>query len=537
MGLLALTCAMPSAASAATLNVPADFASIQAAVDAAAPGDTVAVRARDRSYLESVEVSTPGITILGVQGRPVVDGFDLSTSDATVQVQADGVQVRNLAIRNEDGYDCDANGCVVRDVSFRGFFSSDCVEIDGDNARVLGTNMVNCGNQGIDVNGANARVLRNTIDGIDADCINVNGPSPDVVGNRVSRCEDDQGIEVDNGDEALVEGNVVRRTDSGGVFVEGDDVLVRENDVGVMDSRCYELSGDGGAFDGNIGTDCDGGLQATGVRWKIRENQFADVHDSACIRVQNRQGLVAENLIDDCYKGIELQSEGVVRDNQISDVFADDGIGINCSDEFNDPDPPDPAACDGVRVTGNVVAGAGDDDSGISVFIEFGTGTAIIKDNTVRDTFDDGIEAFMSNGLVQGNVVTRAGAEEEEGIDVFGGGNVIQDNVSTRNGGDGILVRTNNDGDGGNVIANNTVEQNDQDGIRTLGVGDLVSGNVATANNGDGIEIDGTIVDVIDNLASGNRIDCATDGSVDENEGNDCADGSNFILTSSGLPS
>ena len=543
-GAIALACAFaPGLASAATLDVPADFDSIQEAVDAADPGDTVAVRARSAAYLESVEVTTADIAIVGVKGRPVVDGFDLDDTPATIQVEASDVEVRNLTVINEDGYDCDADGCTVRDVTFRGFFSGDCVEVDGDDALVADSRFAACGNEGIDVEGADARILRNSADGIDADCIAVDGPRPRIKGNRSVRCEDDQGIEVDNGDDAVVQGNVVRKTDSGGIFVEGDDVLIRDNDAQLMDSDCYELTGDGGVLTGNVGIDCEAAIDVRGDEWTIRENRVGDTNDSPCIRVLGGQEVISENRVDDCYKGIELRGEGndeaggegTVTRNRIGDVHTDDGIGIFCEDDPDNVGPPDATACDEVLIEDNLVDGTGDDDAGISVSIEDGTGTAVIRGNTVRDAFDDGIEAFMDNGLVDGNTVTRAGAEEEEGIDVSGTGNVIQNNVSTRNGGDGISVR--GDESFGNVIRNNTVRGNHQDGIRTEGDGDLVSGNVAVGNNGDGIEVDGVLVDVLDNAAARNRVDCAADGSVDENEDNDCADGSDFLVFSSGLPS
>ncbi len=537
-GLVVIACAVPGTASAATLSVPADFDTIQDAVDAADPGDTVEVKARKASYLESVEIETEDLAVVGIKGRPVVDGFSPSSSPATVQVEADGVEVRNLTIINEEAYRCDANGCVVRDVVFRGIVSGDCVEIVGDDALVADTRMEACGNRGIDIEGADAQVLRNTANGIDADCIFVRGARPKIKGNTSIRCEDDQGVEVNDGDGAVVVGNKVLATDSGGFTIAGDDVVLRKNEAQLTDSHCYDLTGDDGVAKNNLAFDCDSGLRANGPGWTIRNNEISFIHDSACIRANDEGALVSGNHIQHCYKGIELQAEGEITGNRIEDVHTDDGIGLFCHDEVDDPNPPDTTACDEIRVTGNVVHRAGDDDSGIAVNIEEGTGTgAVISGNDVRDTFDDGIEAFIDDGFIEGNTVTRAGAEEEEGIEVFGTGNVIQNNVSTRNGGDGIAVRSDNDGSFGNVIAGNVVKKNNQDGIRTEGDADLVSENRATNNNGDGIEIDGNSVDVIDNFAARNRVDCATDGSVNANEGNSCADGSDFAVTSSGIPS
>ena len=59
--------------SGATRNVPGDYPTIQSAVDAADPGDLVLV---DRGvYRETVSVSTPGLTIRGVdRNEVIIDG-------------------------------------------------------------------------------------------------------------------------------------------------------------------------------------------------------------------------------------------------------------------------------------------------------------------------------------------------------------------------------------------------------------------------------------------------------------------------------
>ena len=56
----------------------------------------------------------------------------------------------------------------------------------------------------------------------------------------------------------------------------------------------------------------------------------------------------------------------------------------------------------------------------------------------------------------------------------------------------------------------------------------LLERNEARNNRGNGIENDGTNTDVIDNKASGNQTDCVNNGSIDQNTGNKCADGSSF---------
>jgi hypothetical protein len=100
--------AVPARADPATLHVPADFATIQAAVDAAQPGDTVLIA--PGTYHESVGVHTAGITIRGADRASVVldggttqptcnDGFGVG-----VDVRADGVTVSDLTLRDYSSY-------------------------------------------------------------------------------------------------------------------------------------------------------------------------------------------------------------------------------------------------------------------------------------------------------------------------------------------------------------------------------------------------------------------------------------------------
>jgi Right handed beta helix region len=86
------------AAGGTTWHVPGDRGSIQAAVDAAAPGDLVLVE--PGVYRESVDVATDDLTIRGTDRNEVVldGGFELDT--AVRVVGADGVAVENMTARN-----------------------------------------------------------------------------------------------------------------------------------------------------------------------------------------------------------------------------------------------------------------------------------------------------------------------------------------------------------------------------------------------------------------------------------------------------
>ena len=84
-------------ASGTVRRVPEDHDTIQAAVDAAGPGDLVLVG--PGTYREEVKVAVPSVTIRGRdRDRVVVDGEFRRPNG--ISVTADGVAVENLTVRN-----------------------------------------------------------------------------------------------------------------------------------------------------------------------------------------------------------------------------------------------------------------------------------------------------------------------------------------------------------------------------------------------------------------------------------------------------
>jgi len=80
-----------------TLRVPEDHDTIQAAVDAAAPGDLILIA--PGTYKEAVDVETEDLTIRGLDRNKVVleGGFELENG---IRVLADGVAVENMTAQN-----------------------------------------------------------------------------------------------------------------------------------------------------------------------------------------------------------------------------------------------------------------------------------------------------------------------------------------------------------------------------------------------------------------------------------------------------
>jgi hypothetical protein len=88
----------PAEWSGNTRKVPADYPTIQAAVDAADQGDLVLV---DRGiYRETVDVRTPGLTIRGVDRNEVIIDGEFERANGIQAIFTDGVVVENLTTMN-----------------------------------------------------------------------------------------------------------------------------------------------------------------------------------------------------------------------------------------------------------------------------------------------------------------------------------------------------------------------------------------------------------------------------------------------------
>src|SRR5690606_29658998 len=87
----------PSEWTGVTRHVPAEYPTIQAAVDAADPGDLILVA--PGVYREEVQVSVPGVTIRGEDRNEVIIDGEFVRANG-IRIFADGVAVENLTVRN-----------------------------------------------------------------------------------------------------------------------------------------------------------------------------------------------------------------------------------------------------------------------------------------------------------------------------------------------------------------------------------------------------------------------------------------------------
>ena len=81
-----------------TRNVPSEYPTIQAAVDAADPGDLVLID--EGVYKETVKVNTPGLTLRGVDRNEVIIDGEFERFNGVEVLFTDGVVVENMTARN-----------------------------------------------------------------------------------------------------------------------------------------------------------------------------------------------------------------------------------------------------------------------------------------------------------------------------------------------------------------------------------------------------------------------------------------------------
>ncbi|MGH3087110.1 MAG: right-handed parallel beta-helix repeat-containing protein, partial [Rubrobacteraceae bacterium] len=374
----------------------------------------------------------------------VVDAQPEGVEGVGFLVTADGVKIRCLTIRHgSDGIQAGTRDEQTGDILttednlrlskiiVEGS-NDDNVNVIGDGFQIRRAQLVSSDDNAVDVEGNGARVEQIIARGHDNSCVLIRGDDAVVEGSRFERCEDTDGIRLDDSDDARISGNTIRFSDGG---------------ISVRESAAPQVTGNTvrGAGDNSIEVDCAARCE-----------------------------------------------DGLVRNNTATGA-SDDADGFDISS----------------------------DDAGL-----------LIQNNTALDNIQTGFDLDTDGAIIRGNTAERNGSEGqgEGGFDISGDDNLIEDNRANRNKRDGFrLSREFENGDEGsdnNVFRGNSARANSKDGfdieagadtdgddqIDVPSIDNRLIKNVATNNRAEGIENNGEDTDVIRNQASGNRIDCANDG-------------------------
>lgn len=228
------------------------FQTIQEAVDAADPGETIKVK--KGVYFENVVIPAgkDGIRIQGSGSKKkVVLDPDAPNSGPGIIIGSPNVVIRNLTIKNGESdailVNAGADGTTIEKLEMFGP-EGDCVQVEADSVRILKNKLYGC-DTGIDVNpgGTNVEISGNLVQMCDSDCINVTANGAVITKNKIIQAEDGDGLELD-----------------------GDDFVIKSNRSSLNDDDAYNIActpcAVGGTVENNYaqgGVGDDSGFQVT----------------------------------------------------------------------------------------------------------------------------------------------------------------------------------------------------------------------------------------------------------------------------------
>jgi len=500
--------------------VPTDFPTIQGAVDAANPGDTILIRAG--LYDENVSIDTDNLTVLGrcqaknmpleFQGDPtqmtLVDGgtngnvFDISASNVrlaclTTRHGFTGINVSQFGIppggSSLSGFSM-SRVTVLRPQEFGVYIEA--LDYAIDQSRVIGSSW-----EGISVSFANSGSVTNTsVRGADGDCFYFGWSDSTRFDNNVAHGCNGYGAQL-YGDNLVFSNNELRSNQGGayldganmdvrdnsifdscnfddGLFVIGDDMVVQNNAVGGCFYDNYSMFGDRAQISGNVGTaSTDDYCFDLGGNAMNFSNNFCGAGNYFGVFFSGTNSVFSQNTVD----GALFDPFYITGDNnEIS------GNSVA-------------RAYDGIEVYGNDVLVSGNDvtETTFDALFVYGDNQPRVIDNVVSMGGSTMIQVYCNitcfNSEVTGNQVLRGGSGGFA-FRGFGGGAQSGLFVNSRFGMD---------------ISGNTVENSRGYGFELYCDDCLVTFNTARYNGSSdgfraGFYIGGTDSTFMDNVATGN---------------------------------
>lgn len=437
--LLACALAVPCLAVAAradTIKVSSGVAAdLQAALDAAAPGDTI--RISGGPYVGNFSIGE-GKDGLVLKGKAVIDA---QGGNHGFVIDSDDVTLSQLTIRHPDD---DAIRAPGSGDPLAGLTISKCTILDGyglavavtgDDVSLLSVVADGC-DAGFSVIGDRGTVSKCRVLNTVGQAITVGGEDASVRGNTVEVC-DNVALSV-TGEGAVVEGNDLSVVSSG-VLVSSAGGVVAGNDVRFCDSIAFNIVGNEVEVSGN---EVEGagvlGLVIGGTDVIVTKNRVRDSQATGdALRVLGNGAIVDSNTVERTSGSgfILVGNEGIVSRNR----------AVRCGTSFGA----------GFLVDGN---------------------ENVFEKNTAQDCDDTGFVVDGDQNELLGNTSTGHGNNGFWILGISSTGNVLDGNVAKSNDGEGLQ-----NGGVGTVIRKNKLSKNQLDLANETGAGatlDDQGGNV-----------------------------------------------------------
>ncbi len=399
------TLALALPARAETFKVPKQHATIQAALDAAGPGDTVEIA--PGAYAENLVIS-PGRDGLTLRAKGSVY-LDAHQGDTGLWVRSHDVTITGLSIRHakEIGLLAELNPADA-DAVLEGITLDKIVVLN----TVAGVRLV-----------AHDALLK---------------------GCRVAGLDNGIGVEV-IGDRAQVTRTTVAQTEGDQVAIKGDDAVVAKCRLGDNYSgEGVSLTGDRGRIVDNEFVNIDySAIAVNGDDAVVRGNEVLHVHGDVAIDVTGLNPTVVDNtvvFVGGGYSGFEIASEGDggrVEGNRIDRATAS-GIEVSGDDMT-------------IRKNRVTQCGGWVDSSGAGLYVDGDRN--LVESNTVKRHFKDGLTIDGDDNLVVKNKVQDS---LEDGIYVDSG----KDNIFEHNSVSGSQAEGFDNGGTATVLRKNKIQGN-----------------------------------------------------------------------------
>lgn len=489
-----------AAAPAATLTVPSTaYPTIQSAVDAAAPGDTVKVKwgggaGPNGEYFENVVIQTPIRLYCPTKkrkGPAVIDVSEKVTTIAGNDYSA-GIYVES------GGAGTTIDGCTVQ-------FAQFC---DAGTTPACPNN--EAPGHGIAVNAADVTIMDVLVHGCQASGVRIYGSGDGfAMLNTTSNANGRNGFVVGEDDNRADNGTIKKCKASGngndeggaGFSIQGYNLTVTGNRADQNDYEGFYIRGNGSLIRGNSATANNGHCYYIPGNDLVVEDNKADLCGDDCFRSGN----------------IEVGNDG-------NDITFRNNTAYNCGNDGFDVDCNESGGSCG-DITGNRAVGVVNE----AFDLNFHRGNTIAN-NHAEMAENQGFRVseldtvmFRNNTAVDNG---RAGIRSSDGFD-----NIFRNNTSRNNGGDGL--RLVNDGARA-LLEGNDIQGNWQDGIdinRDVSTGNVVNDNKVVGNRGTGIENDAQGTDITNNTSKKNRTDMAGAGARMPPTGTVGANGGNSFKT------
>jgi parallel beta-helix repeat protein len=480
--------AMTAGAAAATLKVPQQFETIQAAANAANDGDTIKIA--PGVYNEAVVVGEKSnIKFLGSKGTIWESRVDGYTNALTIF--GDGYVVQGIKFRHcYRGVVLNGSGNTVQKCTFVNTWYEAALST-GDGFTFAKNSVLGC-NLGVNsTDGVDVVVDKNTFRRVYGFSIYVNGGSATVTGNTASGFYSEGDVIEVNGASPLISGNRVRNAYGYQISASGDGAEILGNTLGNGYCGIY-LAGTSGTIEGNrVLTTYYYGIYVTGGYNAVRDNEAANSYYSS---------LYASGDFNE------------ISDNFFHDVADDEGIYSSGSGTIIEGNTTANTLNYGIQATGSNITIRGNrirdvfDSDGIYVS---GGSNYTIEDNVISDCLGSGIYVSGSLGPISGNTITNSGTYFYAGIYVYGDQHVIEGNKVSEAGESGIYVSGL-----GNDLVDCVVTASTINGFRIFGTDNTLEGCAATGCEGQGFLNHGTNTVVTNSTFLKNGLDVANTGTL-----------------------